>query len=655
MPLRSRPDCVSPPPTEVPTYTPRPATHEDPTGSLFRIAVDASPNGMLLVDAEGRIALANRRLQEMFGYTEPELLGQPVEILVPERLRGVHRGDRASFVAAPEARPMGAGRELWGRRSDGSEFPVEIGLNPVRIGEALSILAAVTDITLRREADRILREREERLRILMDNASDAIAVLSPDGTVLEINRTLEKLLGRPRGDLIGRPPDMLPLHGEEEGWTAAFRAAVRNGSGDIRDMRMQTAEGDPAILDFSITVVDVGTDRLVLAIGHDRTQERSLESQLRHSQRMEAVGRLAGGIAHDFNNLLTAILGYAQLASADLAPADPRAAEIAEITRAAERASDLTRQLLAFSRRQVVSPRVFPVNELVATLERMLARLIGEDIRLVIELDETAGNVRADVGQMEQVLVNLAVNARDAMPSGGDLMIRTSAQRFRTARGRLPAGRYVRVEVRDTGTGMTPDVRSRVFEPFFTTKAAGKGTGLGLATVYGIVEQHNGFIDVDSEPARGTRFTILLPSVSAEPAPLPSREGGSAAEGSETILLVEDDDAVRHLSRRFLERRGYRVIEASSPLQALAIVDDLREDVDLLLTDVIMPGMSGRELADRLRELHGLPVLFVSGYTDDAIIHTGVLEAGTHFLAKPFTAEQLATRVREILDDRPTT
>ncbi|HLQ59905.1 MAG TPA: ATP-binding protein, partial [Gemmatimonadales bacterium] len=387
----------------------------------------------------------------------------------------------------------------------------------------------------------------------------------------------------------------------------------------------------------------------------DVTEQRHLEEQFRQSQKMEAVGQLAGGIAHDFNNLLTAILGNTQLLLRDLPPGDAKRGDVEEIRKASERAASLTRQLLAYSRRQMLQPKVLDLNVVVAEMDKMLRRLIGEHIALVAALQSDLGHVRADPNQIEQVIVNLAVNARDAMPDGGKLTIETANvdldETFAQAHlGSVP-GAYAMLAVTDTGHGMDVNVRAHLFEPFFTTKEVGKGTGLGLATVYGIVKQSGGYISVYSERGRGSTFKIYLPRIatpSATPA-APPRVG--AARGSETVLVVEDELAVLTLSRRALEAQGYVVLAASDAAAALRVVERHGGTIHLLLTDVVMPGMSGRDLADRLTaQRPGIRVLYMSGYPGDAVVQHGTLPSGSAFLQKPFSPDGLARKVRDVLD-----
>jgi PAS domain S-box-containing protein len=396
-----------------------------------------------------------------------------------------------------------------------------------------------------------------------------------------------------------------------------------------------------------------------VGVSEDVTDLRRAEERFAQAQKMDAVGRLAGGVAHDFNNLLTVILSYSDMLLEELSPDDPHRNEIQEIRKAGVSASTLTRQLLVFSRQQVVQPKVMRLNALVADAGKMLKRLIGEHVELATALDPQAGAVKVDAGQLEQVIVNLAVNARDAMPNGGRLMIESKnvefIEAFSEGETSYPAGRYVTLAVSDNGTGMDAATQARVFEPFFTTKEPGKGTGLGLATVYGIVKQAGGYISLYSEPGSGTSFKIYFPRVDDSlDAPEELAAPLALPRGAETILVVEDEPAVRSLVRQVLERQGYHVLEVPDGESALDIASKHQGPIHLLLTDVVMPRMSGRIVADRFAAIRGdARILFVSGYTDDAIVHHGVLESGLQFLEKPFTPDALARKVREVLDLKP--
>ena len=395
-----------------------------------------------------------------------------------------------------------------------------------------------------------------------------------------------------------------------------------------------------------------------LVLAHDVTERLRLEQQVRQSQKMESLGRLAAGVAHDFNNLLTVIGGHGILLREKLAEGSEFAADLDEIVKAADRAAQLTRQLLAFSRQEVLDAQVIDLNAIVRDVSRMLRRLVGEHIAFILTLGEPIGRVRADPGQIEQVIFNLAVNARDAMPRGGTLTLETSnvilGEPYVDGHFGVQPGPYVVLTVSDTGTGMDPETQENIFEPFFTTKPAGEGTGLGLAMVYGIVKQSGGKVWVYSEPGRGTTFKIYLPAVHASLESPAASAGMAASRGSETIVLVEDEDSLRRIARTVLETRGYNVLVASSGTEALQVLASHAGPIDLLVTDTVMPGMSGRTLAHRVREAYpGTRVLLMSGHSQDAVVLQGQLEPGTAFLQKPFVPNMLARKVREALDAGP--
>jgi PAS domain S-box-containing protein len=509
-------------------------------------------------------------------------------------------------------------------------------------------------------AENALRISERRFRALVEESWDAVALFAADGTILYGSPATTRLLGYDLAEFVGRnamelihPDDQPPIVTALKEVSAAPRARMgvaarvrhRNGSWRYLEGVFTNLLDDPSV-------------GAIVNNYRDVTERRLLQEQVLQAQKMEAVGRLAGGVAHDFNNILTAIGGYTDLLLADLPPNDPSRRDVEEIYQAAQRAAALTQQLLAFSRRQVMQPKVVDINALVTDIEKMLRRLIGEDILFATVLHPRLGNVRADPGQIEQVLVNLAVNARDAMPSGGRLTIETRNveldESYTTDHPSVRPGRYVLLTVTDTGIGMTEETKSHIFEPFFTTKTRGKGTGLGLATVYGIVQQTGGHIWAYSEPGRGTTMRVYLPRVDAPADPIdhPGDPAPDALRGTETILLVEDEDAVRAVTRQLLERSGYTVLEAADGPAALALVDRAKGTlhVDLLLTDVVMPGMSGRELAEHLlARCPKLRVLYMSGYTDDAVVRHGMLQPGLAYLEKPFRPTKLLMKVRETL------
>jgi len=507
-----------------------------------------------------------------------------------------------------------------------------------------------------------LRASEASYAHLVERAPVGIYRSSPAGRFLSVNAALVRILGYDSAADVLRLDMARDVYADPaERQRLLDRDTYTDREYDEVEATWKRKDGRLLSVQLSVRAVRKGAGEVEYyeTFVRDVTEQRRLQQQLVQSQKMEAVGRLAGGIAHDFNNLLTVITSYSDLLLQDLGGEDPKREDVEQVRKAAEGAAALTRQLLAFSRQQVLAPRVVSLSVVVQGVEKMLRRVIGEDVDLVTALALNVGSVKADVGQLEQVLMNLAVNARDAMPTGGKLTIETANVEHDPdyAREREAAllRRFVMLAVSDTGIGMDEATKARIFEPFFTTKEPGKGTGLGLATVYGIVQQSGGFIWVYSEPGHGTTFKIYLPQVEA---PLEGRAVGAAPgdlpRGTETILLVEDAAAVRAVTRQVLERQGYTVLEAAHGAAALQTAAGHPGPIHLLLTDVVMPVLSGRQLADQLARLRpDAKVLYASGYTDDAVVRHGVLEAGISYLQKPFTADSLARKVREVLD-RPT-
>jgi PAS domain S-box-containing protein len=513
-----------------------------------------------------------------------------------------------------------------------------------------------------------LRDSEERFRAMFDSAAIGTGVLDLEGRVVTSNRALEQMLGYEKHELEGRSAGELTYPDDRAREVELFTELASGAREEYRlEKRVLSKGGGVVWAHHTVSLVrDAFTKpSFAIAMLEDITPRKRadeerirLEGQLRQAQKMEAIGQLAGGVAHDFNNLLTAIRGYSEFALNRVGEDDVALRkDIEEIAKSADRASSLTRQLLAFSRKQLLQPRVLQLNDVVSEVDKMLRRLIGEDIEVVTVFGRALGRVKADPGQIEQVLVNLVVNARDAMPDGGKLTIETSnvdvGEELAAEHDGLSAGRYVMLAVRDTGHGIDAETKSRLFEPFFTTKETGKGTGLGLATVYGIVKQSGGYVLVESEPGKGAAFKIFLHSLElgAEEVdrvvPLDEERPG----GSETVLLVEDEDVVRNLVREILEGNGYTVLEARNGAEALDVGRRFAAPIHLLVTDVVMPKMSGRELAERLLAIHPeTRVLYMSGYTDGAIGQQGVLDPETEFLEKPFSFDTLAQRVRKVLD-----
>jgi two-component system cell cycle sensor histidine kinase/response regulator CckA len=523
--------------------------------------------------------------------------------------------------------------------------------------EMSHLVATVEQAVQKQRLAQALLDSEERYRFVTENITDAVFLLELDGRIALGNRRAEMITGCPQAELVGR--SMFSLLPEAAAREAQARLSDARAGADISpffEAELIRKDGAHVLLEVHVTsILKDGHPVARLGVARDITERRNLEDQLRQAQKMEGIGRLAAGVAHDFNNLLTAIGGRCYLVLNALTSENPIRREIEIIQDAAERAAKLTHQLLAFSRKQILEPRVLDLNTIVTGIEPLLQRMIREDIEIATALDPAAGRVKADVGQIEQVLLNLGVNASDAMPHGGRLTLATGDVTLDEAYARTHAevepGPHVVLSVSDTGHGMTPEVQARIFEPFFTTKEVGKGTGLGLATVYGIAKQSGGHITVYSELGHGTVFKLYLPRVEEAPGIAePERPMEIARHGSETVLLVEDDEALRTLAREILSIQGYTVLDATTPSEALRLAEAHPGPIHILLTDVVMPQMNGRQVADHLLAARpGLKVLFMSGYTDAAIVQHGVLQPGTHFLQKPFTPDGLSRKVREVL------
>ena len=510
---------------------------------------------------------------------------------------------------------------------------------------------------VRKRQEEALRASEARHRSLVERAVYGMYRSSVDGKFLDVNPALVKMLGYASPEELMTVDMAREVYVDPQQRAAVIQAYKKSGTLDPCELRWKRKDGRQITVRLSGSPFnnDRGETLGFEMIAEDITERRNLEEQLRQSQKMEAVGRLAGGIAHDFNNLLTVIKGYSELILDEFTHTDPRRGEIDEISKAADRAASLTRQLLAFSRQQVLEPKILNLNSVVHNMDKLLHRLIGEDIDLFTVLEPGLGRVKADPGQVEQVIMNLAVNARDAMPQGGKLTIETANveldENYARDHMSVKPGSYVMIAVTDTGVGMTEKVKVRIFEPFFTTKEVGKGTGLGLSTVYGIVKQSGGYVWVYSEIGKGSSLKVYLPRVDAKAEFVSPSSTQPARRGSETVLLVEDEDGVRALIRQVLHKHGYDVLEARHGGEALLMCERHQSKIDLLLTDVVLEQMSGRELAERLLKVRPeMKVLYVSGYADDAIVHHGVLTAGMAFLQKPFTTEALARKVRYVLD-----
>jgi PAS domain S-box-containing protein len=652
----------------------------------FTATLESIGDGVIATDSEGRVVFLNRVAENLTGWRKDEAVGRSLE----EVLRLVHGQTRQGLgnplrdaLRQRTNVPLGNHSILLDR--SGTERPIDDCASPIldKTGVLLGGVMVFRDVTERYRVEEKLHREQMFTEQAVESLPGVFYLFDQNGRFLRWNRKLEQVSGY-SGQEIARlhPSDF--FDGPDKGLILDRIGEVFARGEATAEAHLVSKDGRTIPFFFTGKLVEWGGSRCLVGMGVDLSEHRLLEERYRHAQKMEAVGRLAGGIAHDFNNLLTAINGFSSLLLDTLHDNDGAREMLEQISRAGDRAASLTQQLLAYSRKQILQPRELDLNELVAGLEKMLRRMIGEDIELATTLAPGPCPVKADPGQLQQVIMNLALNARDAMPSGGRLTLATALVELpeEVASGEwrvasedrrvedLPSslatrhsplatppevrpGLYVLLTVSDTGCGMTPEVQARIFEPFFTTKEPGKGTGLGLATVYGILEQSGGHIHVSSEPGRGTTFDIYLPhlpdlQVSAE-------ASGSTATpgGTETVLLVEDEDAVRSLARVVLQRAGYTVLAASDGVEALEVSARHPSSLDLLVTDVVMPRLGGRQLAEILNRLHPrMRVLYLSGYTDDTVVRSGILKQQAPFLHKPFTLPGLMQKIRAVLDAR---
>ena len=628
--------------------------------------LEAIPDAVVAVNQQGVIIQVNSQTEALFGYTHEELIGQKIEMLVPERQRPQHHSHREHFHQQPKIRRMGSGLDLSGRRRDGSEFPVEISLSPVATGAGTIVLSVIRDISdrkriedeLRRAKDELdrrksreLRDSQNRLAMIVDSSQDAIIGKNLDGTVTHWNKGAEHMYGYTAAEMIGRPITVLaPKERADE--IPAILDKIRHGERvEYFETLRVTKDGRYLHVSISVSPILDAEGKVVGAstIARNITAQKKIEDQLRQSQKMEAIGRLAGGLAHDFNNLLGIISACSELLRHRVT--DNNLEYLDNIREASKRGAALTRQLLAFSRRQPAQSQLLDLNEQLKEMSKLLRPLLGDDLEIVLLPRSESAIIEADPGQLDQIVMNLAVNARDAMPRGGKLVLETgefnSDESFAREHPEMTAGRYVMLAVSDSGIGMDEATRSRVFEPFFTTKETSRGTGLGLATVYGIVKQSGGHILVYSEPGMGTTFKLYLPSAAyklgtqaeTEAESLPPRREGV------TILLAEDDSVMRRLTRKILEEHGYEVLEAEDGNSALDVIGSNHTAIDLVLTDVVMKGMNGPELVLRIIESHPeMKVVYMSGYTGELVANHGI-GSGIPLLEKPFTRVDLLTTV----------
>ena len=640
--------------------------------------LDAAPDGVLIVDAAGLIRLVNRRAAAMFGYERSDLMGRSTTVLVPDRVRLDPDDRRTEYFLSPIA---GTGLDVPARRSDGTEFPVDVSFSILETDDGRFAYMSFRGSSGRKKVEARTQSFNvtAQLAAIVESSDDAIVGKSLDGVITAWNRAAERMYGYSAAEIIGHNITEL-LVADQEDELAPILERVRRGE-RVEHFETKRVRKDGTILELSVTLSPI-RDAAGVVIGastvaRDLTELRQaeaerleLETRLRQSERLESLGQLAGGVAHDFNNLLAGIMNYASLVAASIQDEMARRGlsedeaflsvvqDVGEITTVAKRAAALTHQLLIFSRREIVQAEPLDLNTVVSDIEPLLRTTIPENVELRTMLTPHLPLIRADRSQIEQVLMNLSVNARDSMPDGGELEIETATFEVDAHYAHLneiEQGSYVRLTVSDTGAGMSREVAARSFEPFFTTKPRGEGTGLGLATVYGIVTQAKGDVTIYSEPGLGTTVRVNLPATpDTEPAVTDEKPEAPIAARGETVLLVEDEEIVREPTRRLLARNGYIVFAAGNAEEALALLRRHSGPIDLLLTDVVMPGESGPQLSVKvLEDRPATKVLFMSGYSQDVIVHQDVLDEDVHLIEKPFTTDDLLRRVRDVLDGAP--
>jgi PAS domain S-box-containing protein len=620
---------------------------------MFQAAVDTAPDAVFWMDRDGRVVYVNERACGLLGYTREELLALHVwdiDAAVSEE----------RWSESWREKLLGEMTETWYRRKNETRIPVEVSASDVEVGGKRLRVAFVRDISERRAVTDTLR----RTQAAVDVSREAIFWIRSDGRFVYVNDAACRSLEYTRAELLQMGvPDIDPNVSTRD-WAADWRYS-REARSFVVETKHRTKSGREIPVEAAVTFMQFEGEEFNCVYVRDLTERKRgeeerarLESQLLHAQKLESVGRLAGGVAHDFNNMLSVILGYADLIASRLDASDPLHEPLQEIKKAAGRSRDTTRQLLAFSRRQIIAPKTIDLNQLVENARNTLLPLIGEDVELRFESGQELWTVVFDPSQFEQMLVNLVVNARDALRDGGKITIETANVTLDAGYCRehpeARAGEYVVLTVRDDGVGMDAETLAHIFEPFFSTKEVGKGTGLGLATVYGVIKQNGGFINVQSEPGRGSSFKVFIPRTATGLTEARAMADAPAARRPGTVLVVEDDEMVRHLTRSMLLTLGYAVLPAATPNEALSLCQKLDVRIDLLLSDVVMPEMKGSELSRRVREIRpDINVLFMSGYTSDVVVRHGVFDDAVSFIQKPFTMAELARSVESAMRRRP--
>ncbi len=626
----------------------------------FRAISSTAADAILVMDNEGKITYWNPAAERMFGYTSDEALDKELHMfLSPFRYHAAYKKGMKQFIKTGTGPAIDTTSEFFAIRKDGSEFPIEVSTSAIRITGQWHSVGIVRDITDRKQTEHALRESEKKYRTLFEESKDVVYISSPEGQFIDINSAGVHLFGYASRE------EVLQINLSEDLYVYPFDREefqyIMATQGFIKDFEVLFKRKDGYQLSVLITATAVhdqaGTIVAYRGIMKDITERKRLEQQLIQAQKMEAVGQLAGGIAHDFNNILTAIIGFGTLLKMETERGHPLHSYVTQILTSAERAANLTQALLAFSRKQIISPKPVNLNEIIRGVKSLLSRIIGEDIELSTKLIDNDLIIMADIGQIEQVLMNLATNARDAMPDGGSLTITTDLMSFDyefiKAHGYGTPGIYAFISCEDTGIGMDKGIQEKIFEPFFTTKDIGKGTGLGLSMVYGIIQQHDGYINVYSEPSRGTVFKIYLPLIKTR---LDEKHDVTLAKikkGTETVLVAEDDTQVRELIKEVLNGFGYTVLEAHDGESALKVFSEHKDNIQAIILDVIMPKMNGREIYNDIKKIRpDIKCLFTSGYDANIIHKKGILEENLPFISKPVSPEELLLKIRELLNSK---
>jgi PAS domain S-box-containing protein len=631
----------------------------------FQSLIQSASDAIIVSDESGIIRMWNKGAVSMFGYEADEIIGKPIADLMPELYRSRHTQSIQRVASGGKSKLIGKSLELEGLKKNGGVFPIELVLSAWQAGEKMFFAGIIRDISERKKAEETLSKSEEKYRSLIEQSGDAIYLLYNRRFEL-INKKFSEIFGLTLEEVNTPGFDFINLVAPKSRAYIEERVK-RSAAGEELEPKYEftalDAKGNEIIVETSVTYLKYGDGVASQGIIRDITERNRLEAQLQQVQKMESIGTLAGGVAHDFNNLLTVINGYAEIALMKMKAGDPLHKDMSSILSAGKRAENLTRQLLAFSRKQIYKTEILDINRVVASMDKMLRRLIGEDINIETSFSENLPNIKADQSQLEQIFINLVVNARDALYEQNKpafqkkITIETGSvlldSEYISKHPGSAAGRHILFAVSDNGVGMDENTRQKLFEPFFTTKKQGKGTGLGLSMVYGIVKQNNGSIYVYSEPGQGSTFKIYWPATEEESVIAEESVSVEIPGGSETILIVEDEKEVCRFAAKSLTSLGYNVLKAENGRVALELLKSEKPVLDLIITDLVMPELSGKEFIEQAKQFYPqVKVIFVSGYTDNHIVHNGLLEEGVNFVQKPYSLKFLSSIIREVLDEK---